>query len=548
MSRVRLHVLVLLALVAVAGTASAHAVYQSSTPPANGHAPDALQYVEVRFTEGVLREYTSIDVVDVNGASVASGSVQFDDANDRVVRRPVEPLGDGIYAVNWRTLSVDTHTTRGSFLFAAGNATLKYAPQVEAQDPNAHPTEAVLKDGAARAGFFVGLFAALGMPLFGLVVDRERPLPRQLLASAGTLGLVGALSAGVMLLLFADRTELALAAAARTDAGATIAWRALLLVAAGALLLTAAFAPGRAKRNLAAMGVLAAGGALATAALGSHAAAVSDNRGLSIAMDAAHLLVGALWVGGVMAFLLVAWGRPAPEVGRLVARYTPLAITSVVVLVATGTYASLVHIPRVSDLWTEPYGRLVAFKVALLAPLVALGWYNKNRVGPRLLRSDAATPGHFRRALQAEAVVMMLVLSAAGILAASPPPDREVAQGGEVPSLIFEVSNQTRTSHVILQITPNPVTVGLQNVTVLVHSLAGPLPNSTTVALKFQAPDERQEPETVVNPERIGPDEWATGEDGIFTAPGTWKVHVLLQRPDEFKKLVFEVPVQPPQT
>ena len=542
--RVRVLALSALLLVVLAGTASAHAVYASSTPPANGRAPEGLQYVEVRFTEGVLREYTSIDVVDAAGESVAVGPTQFDAGNEAVVRRAVQPLGDGIYAVSWRALSVDTHTTRGSFLFSAGNATLKFAPPVTAQDPTAHPTQAIVKDGAARAGFFVGLFAALGMPLFGLVVDRERPLPRHLLASAGALGLAGALSAGVMLLLFAQRAELALDAATRTDAGATIAWRGLLLAGAGALLLVAAFAPGRAKRNLAALAVLVAGASLVAAALGSHAAAVQEQKGLTIAMDAAHLLMGAVWVGGVAAFLLVAWGRPAAEVGRLVARFTPLAIAGVVVLAATGVYASLVHVPRLSDLWTDRYGRLVLLKVALLGPLVALGWYNKNRVGPRLMAGDAGTPGAFRRALQAEAVVMLLVLSAAGILAASPPPDRDVAATDAPPALTFEATNQTRTSHVILQVTPNPPRVGTQNVTVLVHSLAGALPNGTTLGLKIQAPDEPREPETLVEVHPVGPGEWTLGEGSHFTSPGTWRVYVLLQRPDEYRKLVFDVPVE----
>lgn len=537
---VRLLPLVLLALLGVAGGGSAHAVYESSIPPANGHAPADLEYVEVRFSEDVLPDYTSIDIIDQQGQSIATGPVQFDEDAPNVVRRPIGMLGDGVYAVNWRALSIDTHTTRGSFLFSAGSARLVFTT-APTSDPTAHPTAAIVKDGAARAGFFVGLFAAIGMPLFALVVDRERPAPRHLLLGAGSLALVGALAAGVMLLLFAGRTQLDVRSALATAAGTSIGWRGLLLALAGAALVAGAFAPGRAKRNLAALAVLIAGAALAAQALGSHAAAIQEQRALSVGMDAAHLLMGAVWVGGVGAFLLVAWGRPMPEVGRLVTRFTPLAITSVGILIATGTYASLQHIPAVSDLWEERYGRLVALKILLLVPLIALGWYNKERAGPALLAGDAR-PGAFRRALQVEAVVMVLILTAAGMLAASPPPERQL-DGGAPPPAFFELTGQTRTTHVILQVAPNPVTVGLQNVTVILHSLNGPLPNTTEVALKFQSPDETREPETLVTPDIVGPGEWSTGEDGIFTSPGTWKVHVLLQRPDEYREIVFEVPV-----
>src|SRR5688500_5433245 len=118
--------------------ASAHAVLQSADPPVNGHAEVGVPFVEIRFTEDVERRYTDADVVDLKLESWKSGPVQFDPDHKNVLRVPVRPLGDGIYSVSWQTLSVDTHTARGQFLFSVGNATLQFTPDVTSHEHAEH--------------------------------------------------------------------------------------------------------------------------------------------------------------------------------------------------------------------------------------------------------------------------------------------------------------------------------------------------------------------------------------------------------------------------
>lgn len=530
--------------------ASGHAVLQSATPAPNGHADEGVAVIELRFTENVEREYTGADVIDVQGESRAAGPVEFDADARNVIRLPVGPLESGIYSVSWQTLSVDTHTARGSFLFSVGNATLRYTPAPPAHDHSEHTAGSVLRDGAARGVFYAGLFLVGGMPLFGLVVARG-DLPRRLLGTAAAFGAVGAAAGGVMLLLLADRTSLPPATALRTAAGTAIAWRALLL-GAGALALAAALAPraeGARRRALAWAAVALAAGAVAATSLGSHAAALQEGRTVAVLADAAHLAMAAVWVGGVVAFLLLAWGRGAQRAGELVARFSPLAVASVGLILLTGAYASVRHIPCLPErsctlggLAEEPYALLVGLKLLLLAPLVAIGAYNKASLGPRLERGDAS-PLLLRRVLQGEAVLMALVVSAAGILAASPPPDADV-QEGEQGGDVLEFEETTQKSHVILQVRPNPPAVGIQRLSVVVHPLGPTLPNATQVALKLEPPGQ-PEPETLVPLEKVTPNEWS-GEDAYFTEAGTWTVHVIVQRPDEYVKLQFSVEVVAP--
>jgi copper transport protein len=538
--------LALLLFTLLVPAAGAHATLASAEPPPNGHADEGLDVIVFRFTEDVERDYTSADLIDPQGESWAAGPVAFDPDARNVIRLPVRALPSGIYSASWRALSVDTHTTRGAFVFAIGDATLypgQYEPLVDEM-----PAAEIARDGFARFTFYAGLFLALGAPLFALVVLRERP-PRALFATAAAFGTIGTLGAFTGLLFLGQRIEMGLGAVA-TAPGRSFALRGALLALATIACALPLARPSR-WRGAGAWAVgLAAAAALATS-LGSHAAATRENTNLLIAADFVHLVMGAVWVGGVVAFLLVATGREEGDLARMIVRFSPLAIASVVLLLGTGVAASLVHIPCTTQgplacaaaLREEPYARLVALKLLLMLPLIGIGAYNQKRVGPRLARGGYR-PGAFRRVLALEASIMTVVIVAAGVLAASPPPSADVAQGTQPLPPYFELDNTTRLSHVILHVAPNPVVVGVQEVTITVHPLGPRLPNATEVYLKVWGPGEG-EPEELVQPEKITPNEWQV-TDGLFTTEGTWNVLVIVQRPDEYARIVFQVPVGAP--
>jgi copper resistance protein C len=53
-------------------------------------------------------------VTDASGAEVTEGKVQV---NSNAMRVELKPLSAGVFKVNWRAISVDTHKTEGSFTF-----------------------------------------------------------------------------------------------------------------------------------------------------------------------------------------------------------------------------------------------------------------------------------------------------------------------------------------------------------------------------------------------------------------------------------------------
>lgn len=541
--------LALLIVTLLAPLAGAHAVLATADPAPNSHVDaGAITRVTIRFTEGVEREFTDADVVDTQGESWKSGPIEFDASEGNVIHVPVRALGDGLYSVSWKALSVDTHTTRGAFVIAVGTATLRpgeYAPTLdEASDAS------IARDGFARFAYYAGLFLAGGMPLFALVVVRTDP-PRGLFITAALFAAVGAVGAFVALLFLGERLDSDLAGALATAPGRSFLQRALLVALAGAACAVAAARP-RAWRAAALVAVAAGALACVVTATGSHAAAVRENTTLYVAADVMHLLAALVWVGGIVAFLHALAGRGSSEASALVFRFGALAIPSVVLLLGTGTLASLGHMPCfdeglsacVDALPQERYMQLVLLKVLLMAPLIALGAVNKLSVGPRLARG-AWTPATFARIVRAEAILMAIIVGAAGVLAASSPPDVAPQQAGTIGSEIFEAQNFTGKSHVILQVSPGPVTVGVQRLVVIVHPLGAVLPNGTLVALKIW-PEGAEEPEIAIHPKKVTPNEWEI-EDSLYASAGTWHTMVILQRPDEYAKLVFDVPVVNPR-
>ena len=65
---------------------------------------------------------------------------------------------------------------------------------------------------------------------------------------------------------------------------------------------------------------------------------------LAVPVDVAHLTAMAVWLGGLAMLAGIVLGRGGPEQraekARLVRRFSPIALSCVIVLVGTGTYQS----------------------------------------------------------------------------------------------------------------------------------------------------------------------------------------------------------------
>jgi putative copper export protein len=143
-----------------------------------------------------------------------------------------------------------------------------------------------------------------------------------------------------------------------------------------------------------------------------------------------HIIGGSLWLGTL--FVMAVAGLPAalhhqmqsehrgPAVAWLVRAFSPLAITGASLLALTGIITAVRHLKYLAALWTTPYGYTLDVKLALVATVATLGWWNWQRVKPRL--GDEAAARKLHSSARYELMVAGLVLLITGVLVSLPSP------------------------------------------------------------------------------------------------------------------------------
>ena len=106
-----------LLLVLAAGAAQAHAFLDHAEPRVGNKVATPPRQVTLWFTQKLEPAFSSVTVTNAAGERLDSGKPRFSGNQMSVSLRPG---GSGTYHVNWRVLSVDTHTTDGNFTFQVG--------------------------------------------------------------------------------------------------------------------------------------------------------------------------------------------------------------------------------------------------------------------------------------------------------------------------------------------------------------------------------------------------------------------------------------------
>jgi len=104
-------------MLALAGEVQAHATLDHAEPRVGNTVATAPHEVTLWFTQKLESAFSSITVTNAAGERVDSGKTRVSGSQMSVTLRAG---GRGTYRVNWRVLSVDTHTTEGNFTFQVG--------------------------------------------------------------------------------------------------------------------------------------------------------------------------------------------------------------------------------------------------------------------------------------------------------------------------------------------------------------------------------------------------------------------------------------------
>lgn len=98
----------------------AHAQLRSATPAAGGDVTVPPTEVVLSFSEPLESAFSSVVVRDAVGKRVDKTDSHVDQGDKTTMRVSLPQLEQGIYIVQWRALTADTHRTEGAFIFRIG--------------------------------------------------------------------------------------------------------------------------------------------------------------------------------------------------------------------------------------------------------------------------------------------------------------------------------------------------------------------------------------------------------------------------------------------
>jgi methionine-rich copper-binding protein CopC len=107
--------LLFIALAPVA--ARAHAFLDHASPLVGSTVSAAPHEVVLTYTQNLEAAFSTAQVTDAGGARVDQGKAAV---SSNTMTIGLKSLGPGSYKVHWHVLSVDTHSTEGTFTFHVG--------------------------------------------------------------------------------------------------------------------------------------------------------------------------------------------------------------------------------------------------------------------------------------------------------------------------------------------------------------------------------------------------------------------------------------------
>ncbi len=451
----------LAAMLALPSAAAAHAYLIKTTPTASGVLDTPPGQVALTYDEAVEPRFAIISVTDAAGRQQTAGAVRRSPGNPDTLLVPLRPnLPEGWYLIYWRAISVDGHPVQGAFTYAVGP---NPGPAPQFVIPSIASTAKSPQLLITRWIAFLSTMVAIGLFVLRMLI--ARPMPRRVRGAslhaisvafvvASVLGLIAIpvyldfATASDSLRSVFDLTALVplfrVTAFGRGYADMELCFALFCIAAWVSLWVDRSDRERRSVAELMALGgaLLAAAATLAIPGTSGHAAQTSP-RGLSLGLDWVHLISGSIWLGGLVG-LLVLWvslgaRRRVAGLSVVVPRFSAVALISVLVLLGTGTGATIIHMPALNALWDTGYGQAILVKIGLLSAAVALAAGNLLRTRPRLLAAreqpDLGPPAAslLRRLIGGETILVAgAVFTAAVLSSLAPPPPAFAEQNAAV--------------------------------------------------------------------------------------------------------------------
>jgi copper transport protein len=419
--------------------AAAHAYLIKTVPAASVVLDAPPPNVQLTYDEAVEPKFAIISVTNSAG-------------NQETMIVSLRPrLAEGWYLIYWRAISVDGHPVSGAFTFAIGP---NPGPAPKFSVPKIASSATAPQLLITRWAMFLSVMIAIGLFAFRMLIARPllRRRPGTSLRAVSIAFVVASVLGLIAIPVYLDFSIADDSLRSVFDVGNLVPLFRVTAFGRGYVDMTLCFAlfcvagwialwldrPDRERRSVAELaaitGALPAAAAVLVIPGSSGHAAQQSPRGLSVALDWLHLVTGSLWLGGLVGVLII-WASlsAAARVGGLsvvVPRFSNVALVSVLLLLGTGTWATINHMPALSALWETGYGVAILVKIGLLILALAIAATNLLRSKPEIAAAaDGPTSElgpraarRLRRAVGAEAVIVAGAVFAAAVLSSLAPP------------------------------------------------------------------------------------------------------------------------------
>lgn len=557
--------LVTLAMFSHPTPAFAHANLLRSNPAANASLEQAPSEIRLWFSEALEGSFSRFTLRDSQGAVIHTPASQVDahDTTQLWMELSATTLAEGVYTVVWRVLSVDGHSTEGSFSFGVG--------VLVPINPNQNTLDETIPmpSAAIRFAYLLSLALFVGALGFGRFVWEPTRLqygldtayqPRFWLIGAWFL--LGITTILTLLLQVATAADISIGQAWADPALEAMLrdsrYGTLWLIRMGLWGLAGAFMYGilrGARRGLYEMALLAGAGMALCYGLYSHASAMSQDTAAAVGGDFLHLSSSVLWLGGLLQFgviLLLLRRRDTLSMafwGDLTGRFSQMARLLTAVLLISGLYAAWLHVGSWAALTSTVYGRLLGAKILLMLPLFGLAAFNLVYTQRRLMAGQRVWLGYLRAAVMGEVTLMLGILALVGGMTAIAPARTVLAHQAESLSPTYPPLHLSQDLEALrVEVTVEPGYVGENQFKVALFDADGQaVTDATRIRMLFTHQTQ------ALGQSELRP---LLQDDGTYqisgatlSAVGEWQLRLMIQRPQRFDTLAdFALTIKPMPT
>ncbi|MGE1163987.1 copper resistance protein CopC [Peribacillus simplex] len=501
--------------------ASGHATVISSNPSPNEVMDTLPEKISIQFSENIQPAFHSLEVFSQDGDKIQIQDSAISEQSEKVLEAKWKgTIDEGIYYIKWRVVSSDGHPIEGTIPFQFGDSTV--LPNQEISKVNAGFPDSInvflqslqyICFAALTGILFFQLSLMKGSRLFeassrarlylwlsyaGLAFSIFCSLPLKVTIDAG-VGWADAFN-GTFIKEVLNATSFG-----------TI-WIIEILLLLLLFLVIYFMLENTLIKALPFLSFIIIAILMVCKALTGHTAAV-PNQVLAVLMDFLHLLSMALWLGGLLALLVILPGlanRQADDkktfYWSIIQRFSRWSFLFVIILIISGIYSSLQHVPTIHSLINTTYGQLLLAKIGLMLVMIVLGAFHYFRGKKRVKKLGYSVGMEF--GLGIVVLIVAALLTNVQTAMSSPGPIEK--------TLLTDENNE-----VTLMVTPNKV--GDNLIQVDLSNGGKPIAEIEQLTITMQPVD------TPGGEIKLQMQEKNTGtfaSKSILTMPGKWNIHI----------------------